>query len=350
MRALRLEDGRVRLVGDAPEPGATAGEALIRPTRLLVSSFDARAATGDPAAPAGLTPFAGVLGHQFVGVVKKVNVPADASPSVAARKNWTGKRVVASPTIACAACDLCRAGLSNHCRARKVMGVHGHDGCFAELFSAPLTSLFMVPDRVTDDQAVFAVALSSAVHAVNMLRSEGHSYITVLGDSALALLTAQALARKNTTVRVLSSRPDRSRLCEKWGIKQRPLDEPGRRQDQDVVVECSGSAAGLRLALQLVRPRGVILLKSPAAMAPFPPGRPFPEVPDAPTVDLTPAIVNEVQIVGSRDGPVPDALAMLAEGTIDVTSLITRRCKFDEAVAALQAAISPDNLAVVMDV
>ena len=303
--------------------------------------------------------FSGVLGHQFVGVIKAVNVPADAGPAAAARKGWVGKRVVASPTIACAACDLCRASLSNHCRARRVIGIHGHDGCFADQFTVPLTSLHAVPEKVSDDQAVFAFALSGAAHAVNMLRSEGHSYITVLGDSALALMTAQALSRKNTTVRLLSSKADRARLCERWGVKQRGLDEPGRRQDQDVVVDCTGSAAGLRLALQLVKPRGVVMLKSALALAPYPAGRPFPEMGEGNGwsagggVDLTPAVVNEVQIVGSRDGPLPDALAMLAEGTVDVTSLITKRCKFDEAVAGLRAAGSGsggEQIAVVMDV
>lgn len=345
MRAVRIDDGAVRLVSDAPEPQPAPGEALIKPSRVLLSPLDAALAW---TAKSG---FSGVLGHQFVGVIRKINVPPDAGPAAAARKGWSGRRVVASPTIACAACDLCRGGLSNHCRARKVMGVHGQGGCLADLFTLPLASLYAVPDKVTDDQAVFAVLLASAAHAVNMLRSEGHSYITVLGDSALALVTAQALARKNATVRLLSSREDRARLCAKWGIKQRALEEPGRRQDQDVVVDCTGSAAGLRLALQMVRPRGMVLLKSPMAVAPCPAGRPFPEADAAwaPGVDLTPAIVNEVQLIGARDGPVADALMMLAEGAVDVTGLVTRRAKMEDAVEALRAAGDAAQVGVVVE-
>jgi threonine dehydrogenase-like Zn-dependent dehydrogenase len=234
------------------------------------------------------------------------------------------------------------------------MGVFERDGCFADLFAAPLLSLSQVSDSVSDDKAAFAHVLSGALHAVNMLRGQHASFITVLGDGVLALLTAQALARMNKTVRVLSSRPDRQKLCEKWGIKHRGLEEPGRRQDQDVVVDCTGSSSGLRLALQLVRPRGIVLLKSPTGLAPFPPGRPLPEVASGSAwstpVDLTPAIVNEVQIVGSRDGPIPDALRMLGEDAIDVLSLMTRRFKLDEAPVAMQAAAAPESLAVIMDV
>ncbi len=339
---------------ELPEPVCAPGEAIVHPTRLLISPADVAAAGLNPAAVGGGAPaFEGVLGSQFVGVVKKVNLPADSSPLLAARKTWVGRRVVGSPTISCGSCDLCRHGLAIHCRTRKVLGAFERDGCFADAFGVPLLSLAQVPESVGDEKAVFAHVLSSALHAVNMLRGQQASYITVLGDGVLALLTAQALARMNKSVRVLSSHPERQRLCEKWGIKHRSIEEPGRRQDQDVVVDCTGSSAGLRLALQLVRPRGVILLKSPLGLAPFAPGRPMPDVgPGSPwsqPVDLTPAVANEVQIVGSRDGPIPDALRMLAEDAIDVLSLIVKRAKFQDAPAAMKAAGAEDALAVVME-
>jgi threonine dehydrogenase-like Zn-dependent dehydrogenase len=66
-------------------------------------------------------------------------------------------------------------------------------------------------------------------------------------------------------------------------------------------------------------------------------------------VDLSPVIANEVQIVGSRDGPIPDALRMLAEDSIDVLSLVTRHYKFEDAMAAMQAAAGGESLAVVVD-
>lgn len=340
------------MTADAAAPTPAPGEAQVRVTRGLIGQSDL--------AVAGMVPgvarpgFAGVMGSRAVGVVKAVNLPADASPVLAARKGWVGKRVVVSAAESCAACDMCRRGLAPHCRARKVMGVDGRDGCLADLCTAPLAALSLVPDSVTDDRAVFAHDLASALHAVTMLRSEHASFITVLGDSAPALLTAQALARMNKTVRLLTARPERQRLCERWGIKHRAPEEPGRRQDQDVVVDCSGSAAGLKLALQLVRPRGTVLLKSPLALAPCPPGRPVPEVgpgsPWAAPVDLTPAVVNEVQLVGSRDGPVPDALRMLAEDAVDVAGLVTRRVRLDDAAEGLRVAAQPDQIAVLVDI
>jgi alcohol dehydrogenase len=335
VRALRFDGESLRLSPAAPEPAPAPGEALVRPSRVLLGPADT--ALVQRGAHAG---FSGVVGHQFVGVVKKIELPSDAPPLLAARRSLLGKRVVASPMIACGACDLCRSGLPMHCRSRTVIGLAGRDGCAAECVALPLSSLCTVPDAVSDDEAAFAHTLSAALHAAILLRNEHSSYVTVLGDSALALLTAQALARQNKAVRVLSSTADRSRLCEKWGIKNRPLEEAGRRQDQDVVVDCTGSSSGLRLALQLVRPRGTVLLQSPLAVAPFPAGRPLPEPAGAwaAPVDLTIATVNEVRIMGSRDGPIADAVGALTDRAIDVVSLISKRFKLDDGIKAFDAA------------
>lgn len=347
MRALTFDGQTLRYLPTAPEPEPGPGEALIRPTRLAIGPADVALVRAGSASG-----FSGVVGHQFVGVVKKINLPADAPPLLAARKGWVGKRVVASPTVSCGTCDLCRGGLPMHCRARAVMGLHGRDGCFCDFLVAPLSSLSPVPDNVPDDKAIFAHPVGAALHAAMILRNEHSSFVTVLGDSALALLTAQALARLNKHVRVLTGGTDRGRLCERWGIKHRALEEPGRRQDQDVVVDCTGSSAGLRLALQLVRPRGIILLQSPLALAPFPAGKPLAEAGGAwgTPIDLTIAAVNEVRIFGSRDGPIADALGALSEDAIEVASLISKRFKFDEALKAMESAGAPDALGVLIDV
>lgn len=324
----------------------------MHPTRLLVGAADVDAAAGGERGGSRLV---GVMGHQFVGVVKQINLPEDTGgrhPLAAARRNLLGKRVVGSPVIVCTSCDMCRAGLPGHCRARRVMGLHAREGCFADLFAIPLSNLLAVPDAVEDDRAVFAVMASSAAQAGQMLRAAGKHYITIVGDNAMALMTAQLLAHLNKSARVLYTRPERARLCERWGIKHRAVEEPGRRQDQDVVVECTGTPAGLRLAMQLVRPRGVILLKSPGGMTPCPAGQPFAESAAWANggVDLTPVVVNELQVLGCRDGSIADGLGAIADGLIDTTGLITRRFKMDDAAGAFAAAGNEEQLGVVMDV
>lgn len=348
VRAIRFDGESVRLATNAPDPALPPGEALVHPTRLLIGEADIAALR----AGAGSARFTGVIGHQFVGVVQKVNgggLGPRGGVLAAARSELLGRRVVGSPAVVCANCDMCRAGLPLHCRARRVMGLHARDGCFADLFAIPLSSLVAVPDAVADDVAVFAHAAAGAAQAAQMLRAASRHYITVIGDNAQALIAAQIFARQNKCTRLLYSRPDRARLCERWGVRHRAIEEPGRRQDQDVVIDCTGAPAGLRLALQLVRPRGVVLLKNPGAGAPFPPGQPFAESSiwvgaqsDGP-VDLTPAAINEVQILGCREATIADGLGVLMDGAIDVTSLITQRIDLDDVPEALSVAASTDR-------
>lgn len=352
MRALRVDSNHeLHLTDKAPDPGVMPGEALIRVSRVLLTHADAGAA-GLASLPPSVPPFVGTVGHLFCGTVKKIDFPADAPETVLQKKNLVGKRVVAAPSIACAHCEMCRVGLAAHCRTRTVAGMYARDGACAEFISWPISQLVAVPDGLSDEKAVFAHPLACALHAAHMLRAENKAFVTVLGDSLGALLTAQALARVNKAVRLLSTKPDRARLCERWGIRHRPVTEAGRRQDQDAVVDCTGTAAGMRLALQFVRPRGTILLQSPLGLFPHPPGRAMSEstgVGYAQPVDLTMAVANEIQIHGCREGPLPDAITMLQEGAIDVSAILPDKVRLEHASAALQALKDPDHLPFLID-
>jgi len=91
-----------------------------------------------------------------------------------------------------------------------------------------------------------------------------------------------------------------------------------------MVVECSGSAQGLEMALRLVRPRGTIILKS--------------TVSDVSTLHLAPIVIDEIRVQGSRCGPFAPALRALSQRRIDVIPLISARYSLDEGLAAFKHA------------
>lgn len=331
MRALRRPGATVVFDSRAEPPRASAGDAVVRPTLLGVTPVDAAIASGALPGP-GVGQ--GVFGHEFVGVVESVE-------GAGAKHALAGQRVVASINVPCGACDLCRGGLSNHCRARTVLGVRGREGCFAERFAIPVSALALVPKSVSDEAALFAGALADALQAVTQLRVEGKPYITVLGESPLALLTTQAMARLNGSVRLVGRAEAPLSICERWGVKHRPLSDVGRRADQDVVVDCTGSQAGLDLALRMVRPRGKVLLKGRFGAGEWGAGAP---------VDLGAVVENEIEVIGSRSGVIGAGLAELATGRVMTEGLITRRARFDDALRALDAAGRGDELRVALEV
>jgi alcohol dehydrogenase len=316
---------------DAPEPAPARGEALVRVLRAGVTPWDLSVLDG-------LLRFKGVMGHECVGVVAGVNAAIDRDHA------WEGKRVAVSPVVPCAACERCRGGLSAHCAARKVMGLHERDGCWAERVAAPIANLVELPKGLRDEDALLAGVVGDVLHAAATVRLEGKPFVTILGDGAHALVAAQVMAKRNASVRVLGWEPARFSLAERWRIRHRHVSEVGRRQDQDVVFDFSGSARGLEVALHLVRPRGRVVLGG------WPAPVPRTALVDPPTGPAwAPAVCGELEIVGAGPGSLREAVDALARGEVDVSSLITLRGRLVEIAQAIAHARSPECVRVVLD-
>jgi alcohol dehydrogenase len=299
-----------------PEPPVEEGDALLKVRRAGICSTDLEICKG-------YMGFTRVLGHEFV---------ADVVESKQAE--LIGQRVVGEINVVCGRCDLCLSGLSNHCRNRTVLGISKHGGAFADFVRLPSSNLHVVPKNVDDEQAVFTEPLAAACQILKQIKLDGKKWVTVLGDGRLGLLCAQVLRNSGCPVRVIGKHPDKLVLCEKWSIRGRLLADIAPRHDQDVVVDCTGSAAGLEMAMQMVRPRGTIVLKSTAAV-----GKP---------INFAPLVVDEIQIIGSRCGPFREALRCLTEKSVDVTSMIHRRMKLEQGVAALELSAQPGILKVLL--
>ena len=298
------------------EPSGAMGDTLVRVRQAGICATDLEIVKG-------YMSFRGVPGHEFVGEVVS-----------SADKDLVGQRVCGEINVVCGRCDLCLSGLSSHCRNRSVLGILNHDGAFAEYLRLPALNLHVLPRSVDDDAAVFVEPLAAAFQVLKQLPIDSRKWVTVLGDGRLGLLVAQVLRDAGCPVRVIGKHPTKMALCEKWQIRSRPLADIVPRHDQDVVVECTGSAAGLELAMQLVRPRGTVVLKSTVAS-----GKPM---------NLAPLVIDEINIVGSRCGPFREAIRALAEKRVDVTSLIHRRMKLEQGVEAFELAARPGVLKVLL--
>ena len=317
MRAL-IFDGSLSFHPRHADPPSAAGDSLLRVRQAGICSTDLEITKG-------YMGFRGILGHEFV---------ADVVQS--ANRDLIGQRVAGEINVVCGRCDLCLSGLSSHCRNRSVLGILNHDGAFADYVRLPSTNLHVVPSSVDDDAATFIEPLAAAFQVLKQVNFDGRKWVTVLGDGRLGLLVAQVLRDVGCQVRVIGKHPQKLALCEKWSIRARPLQDIVARHDQDVVVDCTGGAGGLELALQMVRPRGTVVLKTTAAV-----GKPL---------NLAPLVIDEINVVGSRCGPFREAIRALAEKRIDVASLIHRRMKLEQGVEAMELAARPGVLKVLLTV
>ncbi len=272
----------------------------------------------------GYMGFVGVLGHEFVGTVESGS------------SRWQGRRVVGEINCACRSCDMCQAGLSSHCRNRSVIGISGHDGCFADYVTVPEINLHEVPDSISDEEAVFVEPLAAAYQVVKQCPIEPRANVAVIGTGRLGLLVAQVLAVTGCKLLAVGRNPKTLLFCEKKHIQTVPTTELVTRQDRDVVVECTGAPEGFNIALQMVRPRGSVVLKSTFAA----PGN----------LNLAPVVINEINVLGSRCGPFADALDALARKEIDVSSMVSRTFRIERGGEALEAAAAPDNIKVLLKI
>lgn len=316
MRAV-VFDGKAKFHREWPEPAMSKGEVLIQVRLAGICQTDLEILKG-------YSGFKGILGHEFVGVV--VNGP----------KSLRGKRVVGEINCVCGQCDMCLKGLASHCRRRTVLGITGRDGAFADYVALPERNCYPLPDSVTNEEAVFAEPLAAAFQVLRQVPIDRHMRCTVIGTGRLGLLMSQVLAQTGCRLQVVGRNQRTLDYCEKKGITAFHVDNVIPKQDQDLIVECSGNEAGLATALQMIRPRGTIVLKSTSA--------------GQWSIDLSPAVVNEVTILGSRCGPFSEAVNALARKQVDVLSLISRIMPLHKACEALEAAQDSSNIKVLLEV
>ncbi|HED53556.1 MAG TPA: hypothetical protein ENJ00_05075 [Phycisphaerales bacterium] len=336
VRALITDSNGPRLTDSQPSPELGPTDALVRIERAGISSLDL-------AAIAGRVNHHGVLGHELVGTVERLGERLASSPLL-------GQLVVASPNIACGTCDLCRKGLSGHCRSRRVLGLLNHDGTLAQHVVLPARNLVALPAGVDPELAVLAPAVADAIHVAHLAPVERQTYVTVLGDGAGALLAAQILAKRNASVRLLGAREERFGLCERWRVRHRHIDEAGRRADQDVVVVClepeTGPSLtgehGLLTALGMLRPRGTLVLQGPPV--------PVEGLDLSFGGNLDRVIRDEIRVLGARSGRIAEGVQAIASGLVDLPPLITRRGKLDEGVSLLRAAAEPEQIRTVVEI
>jgi threonine dehydrogenase-like Zn-dependent dehydrogenase len=301
VKALHWNGQTLALDSSYPAPKAADQNALVRVRLAGICSTDLQIFKG-------YMDFRGIPGHEFVGEV--VEGPSGVQ----------GKRVVGEINFACGSCEMCARDLGRHCPNRKVMGILGAGGSFAEYVAVPAANLHIVPENVSDEEAVFTEPLAAAFEILEQIQLNPGDDVLVMGDGKLGMLCAQVVKLTGAPVTVLGKHPEKLALVKKTGVRTILLDDWKPRLF-DVVVEATGSESGLKLAMSAARPRGTLVLKSTIA--------------GDHNVSLAPLVINEITVIGSRCGLFDPALQALAEGSVLVTPLIERIYPLDEGLEAV---------------
>lgn len=314
MKALRFDGEKISYVENYPKPNLD--EAIVKVSLAGICGTDLEILQG-------YMSYNGVLGHEFVGVVEESE-----------KKELVGKRVVGEINVGCKKCEFCKKGNQRHCPYRTVLGILNRDGAFGEYLSLPERNLHVLPDSVTNDQAVFVEPIAAAFEIKEQVSLVKDWKVAIVGDGRLAQLIVYVLKISCSNITCFGRHQNKLQRLEKLGIKTKEGIKESDEASFDLVVEATGSTSGFVDSMKLVKPKGQVILKSTIA--------------SKKNLDLTPAVVNEITLIGSRCGPFRPAIDALATGIISVDGLIDSKYPLEEFQKAFTRAKESNSLKVLL--
>jgi len=315
MKGIWLENQHLELRNDIPLPAIAADEALVRVLRAGICNTDLELLRG-------YYPYQGVLGHEFVGIVEQ-------GPA-----NLINQRVVGEINATCGHCRYCLTGQATHCENRTVLGIVNRNGAFAEYLALPAKNLHPVPDSVSTDAATFTEPIAAALEIQEQVTITPQTKVLVVGDGKLGQLVAQTLALTGCDLLAIGRHAEKLANLTAQNIAT-GFAEAVTDRAFDIAVECTGNPDGFAIARRALRPRGILVLKSTYA--------------NQLSLDISSIVVDEITLIGSRCGPFPKALKLLAENKIKVDNLIQAKYPLDEGLAAFKHAQQRGVLKVLLE-
>ena len=146
--------------------------------------------------------------------------------------------------------------------------------------------------------------------------------VAIVGDGRLGILCAQVVRTRTPEVTLFGRHSHKLKVAQTlaFDATSASADQAGKF---DVVVDATGNPQGLGEATRLVKPRGVIVLKSTCH--------------EETRSRLSQLVVNEITVVGSRCGPFAQAIPLLESGAVRTAPLVSHTFpleRFQEALAA----------------
>lgn len=317
MRALVFKN-KLCYQTDYPVPQPENNEALIKVTHAGICNTDIEILKG-------YMEFQGIPGHEFTGLVERCN-----------ERSLIGKRVVGEINIGCGTCFYCQNQMQNHCPSRSVLGILNKDGSFGEYITLPVNNIHLLPDSVSDVEAVFVEPLAAAFEITRQISIKPYDKVCVLGDGKLGILAGQVLSETGCNLVVVGKHKEKLSILEKKGIKTELISTFSDKREFDIVVDCTGSISGIETAIMVVKPGGRVIIKTTIA--------------DRGLIDLNGVVINEISLIGSRCGPFPQAIKAIETGKIDVHPLISKIFPLEDGIKAFQYASRKGALKVILKI
>jgi propanol-preferring alcohol dehydrogenase len=230
-------------LAEAALPQPEAGEVLLRVKRTALCGSDAKPWVKG----AKVTP-----GHEIFGVVEQPG------------HRLHGQRSLVYIPVFCGHCSSCAIGDTHMCQTVSLLMGWDKPGGYAEYLAVPEQCLLPVPDDIEDDLApLLLYTIGTTAHAIRFVMrlappaEPGPVLVTGAGPVGLGgIIALQNLGYAD--IHVADLKEERLQLAESFGARRHPVGEASKKFR--LIVECSGAHAARSLGMEIVSPRGVLVL------------------------------------------------------------------------------------------
>ena len=338
MKVSRLHGDRDLRLHEEPMPVPQDGEALVRVTAVGICGSDlhwfSEGGIGDSQL---LHPL--VLGHEFAGIVEHGRL--------------AGQLVAVDPAIACGKCEFCLEGNPNFCVNMRFAGHAENDGALREYVAWPEHCLFALPEPLNASDGAMLEALGVALHAADLGKVRLGDRVGEFGCGPIGLLILQLVAAAGASQIIAADRLQH-RLDEALAYKASDgflvENEPERamefnkvvwkaadRRGVDVAFEVAGDNEAVEAAIAAAKPGGKVILVG------------------IPSEDRTAFIASvarrkglTIKMVRRMKNTYPRAIRLVAQGTVDVRSIVSAHYALDQANEAFAMAVKREGLKIMI--
>jgi len=328
MKAAEYQGKNIITVVEVPKPVISPDEVLLKIHSVGICGTDLHIYAGGTGVKPGT-----IIGHEFSGEIVEVGASVT--------RFSIGQRVVAEHVVTCQQCFYCLRGQPQLCLQAQVIGMD-RPGALAEFVAVPERLVYAIPDSISYDQAALIEPLTIAVYASAQARALAGQKVAVVGQGPIGMLLDQVLRVSGAQVIGIDTQVPRLDFVKKHGWAHNVLnsshpDFPAQltaltNVGVDSAFEVVGKEVTAELCIDIARRDGDIFLLGVFE--------------HTAKLDLMKVVKKELNIFGSWTCAFsfPPAIALVAEGKVDLQSLITHRYTIDNVAQAFaEASIYSDN-------
>jgi threonine dehydrogenase-like Zn-dependent dehydrogenase len=330
MRSVVLTTDRNIELLDRPEPIRRADQVIVDIDLCGICGSDLHSPDLPQVYRGGFT-----LGHEASGVLSWVGDEVEG---------WTaGQRVAINPNgNVDGTCEYCRTGHPNFCRQATMETALGlqMDGGLAPRMAAFPGSLRAVPTGMSRYAAAWVEPTATALRAVNLAGDLTGADVLVTGGGPIGQL-ALRLSKLQSLARLTLVEPSHARRSVGAASgADASIDSAAARRELgdarvDVAIEASGNGGALELAVDALKPGGILVIVGGGHKT---------------GLDPTSVLLKELTVRGSfvYNDEFDGAIALLAEGAVAVDDLTSHVSSLEASLNAFDSLRSASTMKVLI--